>query len=184
MVQQGILGHLLERVFPHGQEESELMRLRQMHARCECAKPCPNKVSFFDKMHHRGRSLNLIAYVRACESEAAQQQLAKIQQFCADRGHHIVQVFDHDTMTPERGLREALDALNFADGMIVCDLTRLVKHHGDPLRELGPIVHHYFFHEPKHLISISECIDTTSIEGQEQLVEILKQIGDIEYGTC
>jgi hypothetical protein len=150
-----------------------------MHARCQCAKPCPNKISLFDKMHHRG-ALNLIAYVRACKTEAAQEQLQKIQQFCADRGHRIVQIFDHDTMTPERGLREAPDALDSADGMIVCDLTRLVKHHDDPLRELGPLIHHYFFHEPKHLISI----DTATLEGQQQLVEVMKQLGDIEYGTC
>ena len=185
MPQQFIVGRLLEKLFPHNHSnDGELERLQAMHKHCQCPPPCPEKSSFFDKIHHRGQSLKLIAYIRACEIDGAIEQKGKIQQFCADRGHQIVQIFDHDTLVPEVGLHDALEALSTADGIIVTDLTRLVKHHDDPLRELAPLVHHYFFHEPKHLISIAECIDTTNQEGQERLVNFLEQLNDVEHGTC
>ncbi len=180
-----IVSRLIEKMFPHDHsKEDHLERLRSMREHCQCASPCPSKSSFFDKIHHRGQSLKLIAYVRANQINGANEQTSKIQQFCKDRGHQIVAVFDHDTVAPEVGLHDALEALNTADGIIVTDLSRMVKHHDDPLRELSPLIHHYFFHEPKHLISIGECIDTTNQEGQEQLIKLLEQLGDVEYRTC
>src|SRR6185369_5664284 len=109
--------------------------------------------SFFDKMHHQGEALKLVAYVRAWEGSAAKEQTRRLQAWCDVNGNVIIKTFDHDKKEPEIDFHDALMALDEADGMIVTDLSRLVRHHDDPLRDLAPLVHHYFFHEPKHLIS-------------------------------
>jgi hypothetical protein len=184
MIQQNVFTGLLHKLFPHSEEKAELKRLHQMHDHCQCAHPCPNKVSFFDKMHHKGESLKLIAYVRAWEGDGAAEQTRQLKAWCDEHGNTIIKLFDHDTKEPEMDLHDALIALDKADGMIVTDLSRLVTHHDDPLRDLAPLVHHYFFHEPKHLITISEQIDTRTAEGQEKMVEFLKRLTDLEHGTC
>jgi len=109
---------------------------------------------------------DVVVYLRSDrEGSAAQEQIELIHSYCKTHGFHIAQVFE-DLGKPSAGLTNALNALKEADALMAVDLDRFVEHSNDRLRDLRPFIHHFFCHTKKHLITITEGIDTSSSAGQ------------------
>ncbi len=126
-----------------------------------------------NKLRRQHHTLGLIAYVRtSTASDDLNQQLALIGDYCAVHGYHITKVFK-DEGIPSSGLREALDSLDEAAGIIAVDLNRFVAHSSDRLRELRPLIHHFFCQSTKHLITVKEGIDTRSPGGQLAALDLI-----------
>ncbi len=126
----------------------------------------------------------LIAYIRSADPESRQLQRSVIDQYCAENGYRIVDYFDWDTTKPTVAFHDAMSALESADGMIVTDLTRLAEHQDDPLRDLAPLVNGEFLQRHKHLISIKEAMNTSSIEGKKRMIEHMRKLADGAVGWC
>ncbi|MBU6454597.1 MAG: hypothetical protein KGS72_22700 [Cyanobacteria bacterium REEB67] len=144
---------------------------------CPCAglsnrwsKQCQGK----HKKHSHKKPL--IAYLRSGDSELSVADQSKIiADYCADNEYYLKAIFtDHGR--PGVGLQDAMDALATADGLIAADLNRFVEHADDRLRELKPLVHHFFCSPSKHLIAVEEGIDTGSWLGQANAIEVLSHV--------
>jgi len=76
-------------------------------------------------------------------------------------------VCDH----PSFGFKAAIDALENADGLISVDLNQFASSHGDRVRELRPLIHHFFCLGGKHLITINDGVDTSTHAGQQNAMD-------------
>lgn len=132
-----------------------------------------------------GADLKLVAYTKfGGVANTPDMQMKKINDYCASHGYTIASSHNWMSDRPGVDLHEAILELDNAAGLIVSDLSCLVEHHDDPLRELAPLMHEHFFHGKKTLISLKEGINTSTIPGQEALVEFLNELRDIEKQTC
>lgn len=119
-------------------------------------------------MHH-----NYVAYVRAYSQLELDNQCELIEQYAKQHHLKIVETYC-DLGPPISGLHHAMEALEGADGLIVTDLDRLVTHTIDRLRDLRPLLHKFCSaSENRHLISISEGIDTGTAIGQANAMELV-----------
>ncbi|MBX9666945.1 MAG: recombinase family protein [Candidatus Obscuribacterales bacterium] len=136
-------------------------------------------------IHHRPRrNAHLIAYTKyGGENNTIMMQVDHIHRFCTMHGYTIQNVFEWEKSRPGTAIREALMAMHTADGIIVSDLTRLIDHYADPMRDLKPLVHECF-RNGKHLIAVNEGIDTATVVGQNALIEYTQELHDVVYRTC
>ncbi|HEY9784725.1 MAG TPA: recombinase family protein [Candidatus Obscuribacterales bacterium] len=179
--------HLFSRLFILDKFEGDRKRLHHMKEQCRTCAAQEEEEEYDPALgirlgKHTKQHLKLIAYVRgAGDPESLDEQCQRLAAYCSLHGHTIVEMYRDPSGT---ALHYALNELYRADGLLVCDLSEMVQHHGDPLRDLMPLVHDEFFHNGKHLISLKEGIDTSTFSGQEQLIAYLNQLGDIEGFTC
>ena len=120
---------------------------------------------WFRESHHPSR---LIAYVRSENSgSAADEQKERLQEYCKVHGYTIVDYYEDIGSAPAMGLKDALDAMAEADGIIAVDLERFVHNHQDPIRELKPFLHNFFGLAHRYLLTIREGINTGTADGQK-----------------
>jgi hypothetical protein len=98
-----------------------------------------------------------------------------ISDYCHDNEYYVKATFV-DQGKPSVGLKDAMKAVDDADGLIAADLNRFVEHSSDRFRDLRPFVHHFFCHAAKHLITVEEGVDTGSCAGQANVVELMNQV--------
>jgi hypothetical protein len=121
------------------------------------------------------RSGKVIAYIRYTDDPwDAGRQLDMIQNYCGRNGYHLVKAFE-DAGKPGNGLSRALEALREADALIAVDMDRFMEHDADYLRDLRPFIHDFFGMSGKHLITIKEGIDTSSPNGQLDVIDFMSE---------
>lgn len=114
--------------------------------------------------------MRLIGYVRVSTSEQAKEghslaaQKDKIHQYCELYDHELVWLFGDEgesaKTTDRPGLKNALEHLRSADGLIVTKLDRLTRSVGDFASLIdGPF-------KTKALVSVNDAIDTTTASGR------------------
>lgn len=118
---------------------------------------------------------SLIAYIRAPRQSDVQEHLDDIERYCKKNSYQIAHVFTDIGDHPSFGLQAAFDGLENADGLISCNMNMFVKQDGDRIRELRPFIHHFFCLREKHLITITDGIDTGSSFGQENAIALINQ---------
>lgn len=129
--------------------------------------------------HLVGANKRFLCYIRATECKPASEQRGLIERFCKERGLRLVGEFI-DKEVPGSALSQALKGMSEADGIIVSDLNRFVEHSGHRNRELRPVLHHFMADHTKHLISIAEGIDTSTVSGQQIAMESINQLKDAD----
>lgn len=177
------LGHLIDWIFHGncGQSKEECARLRQLNE--HYAKFPAKQAGSRDLSHLPG--LKLVAYTRdGGPSNSVEIQKEKIEKYCKAHGYSISAYYTCQSADDAHPLNDAIGDLEKFGGLIVSDLSRLVGHHEDPLRDLAPLMHEQFFRSSKTLISVKEGIDTSTTWGQEAMIEFLNELRDIEQGTC
>ncbi len=179
---------LVDKIFHRdcGESASECQRLKHIneHFARIPAKPAIGS-DRFSLPHHPGTDLKFVAYTRdGGTTNTAEMQMEKINEYCARHGYSVASHYDCRSGQAAVALRDAISALEHSAGLIVSDLSRLVEHHDDPLRDLAPLMHENFFHGKKVLVSIKEGIDTATTPGQASLVEYVNELRDIEMQTC
>ena len=182
------LNRVLEKIFhPRSSDmDGELARLQQMHDECQ---ECPGDMQPMEShnLHipnRNSRNLRVVGLLSSRGICSARKQAATIEQYCRQFGYSLVEVFDCASESTPLAIHEALEALRHVDGLIVSEIFSLVEHDGDTLRDLAPMIHDHFFHKGKHLISVKEQINTGTPEGQEAIIEYLKQLTDVSHRTC
>ena len=183
--------HIITYLFHHDQtSDGERARLLQLHQHCQ---DCPrvvqpdesNDLGHLSVVKHYREKLKLIGFVKPtgplCNSI---YQREKLQEFCDSSGYELLQIFEYDKDRSAVALHDALEAMQHADGLIITDMLRLVDHHTDPMRDLAPLVHDYFFHDGKQIISIKEGIDTSTFGGQEAAITFLNDLRGVEFLAC
>lgn len=159
---------------------SQLSRLRKVRQ----ALAVPTETNSSEKrnesllLHHRlGKRSRLIAYTK-CGGwyHKPEMQRDVILEYADKHGYVVSEFYDFDSAYPASNLGLAIDALMSADGLIVSDLNRLVEHCQDPARGLLPMIHDNFFHNDRYLISVHENINTSTVHGQNALLQYLHQL--------
>jgi hypothetical protein len=117
----------------------------------------------------------LVAYIRASKRSDLPEYLREIERYCQKNSYQIAHVFTDVGDRPSFGLQAAFDALENADGLISCNMNMFVKQDGDRIRELRPFIHHFFCLREKHLITVTDGIDTGSSFGQENAIALMSQ---------
>ncbi len=176
-----VFQRLLENIFHKdcGGSESKCDRLKKMleHYNNAPSRQHPSSQGRLSLSQRSGNNLRLVAYTKyGGETNTEEMQTQRINDFCELHNYVAESRFNWNPKEPAMALHEALCELEHKDGLIVADLSRLVEHDGDPLRDLSPLVHGQFFHNAKHLISVKEGIDTSTTPGQQSLVEYLKEL--------
>lgn len=135
--------------------------------------------------HFVGTKKSLIVYTKfGGTNNTPDMQMKRIHDYCEAHGYRVDKVCSWRSDHPGVDLHQAINELANSGGLIVSDLSRLVEHHDDPLRELAPLMHQHFFHGEKTLIALKEGINTATQPGQEALIEFLNELRDIENLTC
>lgn len=137
---------------------------------CFCVKP------HIQLQLNQRKKQNLIGYVRALNVETATQKVALLKQYCSENGYRLLHVKVEVGPRPSFELAAALDDLAEADGLIATDLDQFFPPTPDRLRELKPFVHHFFCSHAKHLITIEDGIDTGTVVGQENALELIAKV--------
>ncbi|CAN5568575.1 hypothetical protein BH10CYA1_BH10CYA1_60490 [soil metagenome] len=121
---------------------------------------------------------SIVAYVRVDDKQLPQdEQIRIIKSYCALHDLDIAHTFiDHGK--PSYGLQDALQELENSDALISVDLNVFVEHEGDRVRDLRPLIHHFFCHQKKHLIAIQEGLDTGTAAGQRIAMDIASEVKD------
>ncbi len=140
--------------------------------RCMCTEKGNSLASYY---LNRARKEKLVAYVRVPHEEQIDEKVELIRQYCIDNGYQIIEVFSDVDDHPSFGFKAALDALENCDGLISLDLNQFVATKGDRIRELRPLIHHFFCRGGKHLITIAEGLDTGTEIGQQNAIELVSQ---------
>lgn len=164
---QSLMEHLLKGRTAHysrGRSEGEILE------RCLCTEK-DNACSYLNT----GRKERLVAYVRAGEQAAIDAKINIINSYCQNHSYQLSEIFADVSDHPSFGFKSALDALESADGLISIDLNQFVSNHGDRIRELRPLIHHFFCYGGKHLITIEDGIDTGTELGQQNAIELISQ---------
>jgi hypothetical protein len=99
-------------------------------------------------------------------------QMAEIEDYCHRHGYRIAHVFK-DLGLPGMGLQEVLARLDEADGLVVIGLDCFVEHSSDRLRDLRPLLRHFLNYAHKHLIAVNEGIDSSTVFGQESIMDLM-----------
>lgn len=164
---QSLMEHLLKgrnTAYSRARSEEEILE------RCLCTEK-----SHASCFLNNGRKERLVAYVRANTQAALDAKIEHIKTYCLNHGYQILEIFADVSDHPSFGFKAALDALESVDGLISIDLNQFVSNHGDRLRELRPLIHHFFCYGGKHLITIDDGIDTGTQVGQQNAIELISQ---------
>ncbi|MBA3859002.1 MAG: hypothetical protein C0507_19015 [Cyanobacteria bacterium PR.3.49] len=140
--------------------------------RCMCTEKGNSLASYY---LNRGKKEKLVAYVRVAHAEQVDEKADLIRDYCANNGYQIIEIFSDVGDHPSFGFKAALEALDNCDGLISLDLNQFVATKGDRIRELRPLIHHFFCHGGKHLITIAEGIDTGTELGQQNAIELVNE---------
>lgn len=140
--------------------------------RCMCTEKENSLASYY---LNRGKRENLVAYLRVPNAEQIDEKVESIKQYCLDNGYRIMEIFSDVGDHPSFGFKAALDAMENADGLISLDLNQFVATKGDRIRELRPLIHHFFCRGGKHLITIAEGLDTGTELGQQNAIELVSE---------
>ncbi len=140
--------------------------------RCMCTEKTNSLASYY---LNRERKERLIAYVRVPHEEQIDEKVETIRQYCVDNGYKISEIFSDVGDHPSFGFQAALDALENADGLISLDLNQFVATKADRIRELRPLIHHFFCRGGKHLITIAEGLDTGTELGQQNAIDLVSE---------
>ncbi len=140
--------------------------------RCMCTTKGDSLTNYY---LNRNRKERLVAYVRVLHEEDTAEKVEQVRDYCRDNGYQIVDIFSDVGDHPSFGFRAALDALENADGLISLDLNQFVGFKGDRIRELRPLIHHFFCGGGKHLITIAEGLDTGTQLGQQNAIDLVSE---------
>lgn len=167
---------------------SEATCQRLKHLNEHYSKVAPKQVAVSGSLsdeHANRTNKKLVAYSRhGGESNSVDIQRERIDSYCLTHGFSVVAHHTCQSEDDNLALQDAITDLEHCAGLIVSDISRLVKHHTDPLRDLAPLLHDSFFNNSKILISVKEGINTSTSAGQQALIEFMKELRDIEQGTC
>lgn len=122
---------------------------------------------------NRNRREKLVAYIRAQNENDQAAKLDAIKAYCTDNGYQLVDIFSDISEHPSFGFKAAMEGLENADGLISFDANQFIAKNADPLRELRPLIHHFFCGGGKHLITIADGIDTGTELGQQAAIELV-----------
>ena len=136
--------------------------------RCMCI---DNGSSIANYYLNRRRREKLVVYVRVNDESKIEEKVDLIKEYCAQNEYQIVDILTEVSDHPSFGFKAALEELENADGLISVDLNQFVSSHGDRIRELRPLIHHFFCQGGKHLITINDGIDTGTNIGQQNAIE-------------
>ncbi len=135
---------------------------------------CPGKGnSLATHLLNSNRREKLVAYVRVTQEEDINDKVEVIRDYCREFEYQIAEIFSDVGDRPSFGFKAALQALANSDGLISFDLDQFVGSHGDRIRELRPLIHHFFCGGGKHLITIADGIDTGTQQGQQNAIELV-----------
>ncbi len=140
--------------------------------RCMCTEKANSLASYYV---NRARKEKLVAYLRVCHEEQIEDKVELIRNYCVDNGYQMIEIFSDVGDHPSFGFKAALDALENCDGLISLDLNQFVASKGDRIRELRPLIHHFFCGGGKHLITIAEGLDTGTELGQQNAIELVAE---------
>lgn len=140
--------------------------------RCLCTEKNNSITSYY---LNRSRKEKLVVYVRVVEESLLEENVGLIKTYCKELGYQIADIFTDVSDHPSFGFKAALDAMENADGLISVDLNQFVSSHGDRMRELRPLIHHFFCRGGKHLITINDGIDTGTEIGQQNAIDIISE---------
>lgn len=140
--------------------------------RCLCTEKSNSITSYY---LNRSRKEKLVVYVRVVEESLLEENVELIKTYCQELGYQIAEIFTDVSDHPSFGFKAALDAMENADGLISVDLNQFVSSHGDRIRELRPLIHHFFCRGGKHLITINDGIDTGTEIGQQNAIDIISE---------
>lgn len=138
--------------------------------RCMCTEKGNSLASYY---LNRNRKERLVVYVRVLHEEDAIGKVEEVRDYCRENGYQIADIFSDVGDHPSFGFRAALDAMENADGLITYDLNQFVGSKGDRIRELRPLIHHFFCGGGKHLITIAEGLDTGTKLGQQNAIDLV-----------
>ncbi len=137
-----------------------------------CAGTCKGN-SLASYYLNRNRREKLVVYVRVSYENDVDEKVELIREYCLDNNFQIADIFTDIGDHPSFGFKAALDAMENADGLISVDLNQFVSSGGDRVRELRPLIHHFFCAGGKHLITIADGIDTGTHFGQQNAIELM-----------
>jgi DNA invertase Pin-like site-specific DNA recombinase len=125
-----------------------------------------------------GKNRRVVAFLKEDQdSLSSGQQLELIKDYCRDHGLTVSKTIISDGRACT-SLEEAIRDLANADGLIISDLNRLVKHN-ERGYDLRPVLNEFIQAEfQKRLIAVMEGIDTRSASGQIAAMEIINQVKD------
>lgn len=124
------------------------------------------------------RKLRLTGYVRESpESASASKQVHAIKQYCKSHDYSVCIVKLVDSNRPSYGWEEAKEALECSDGIIAFDLDRFVWHENDRPLDLRTLVERLHARN-KVLITVNDCFETVTPEGQVRLLTLLNEWSD------
>lgn len=150
------------RVNPHG----------DLIDRCMCTDKGNSIASYY---LNRSRREKLVVYVRVNSEIEVEENVELIKEYCSENGYQITDIFTDVADHPSFGFKAAIEAMENADGLITVDLNQFVSLHGDRMRELRPLIHHFFCHGGKHLITINDGIDTGTELGQRNAIDLFSE---------
>lgn len=138
--------------------------------RCMCTEKKNSIASYY---LNRSRKEHLVVYVRVSDETMIDEKVSLIRDYCKEFGYQIADIFTDVADHPSFGFKAALDAMENADGLITVDLNQFVSVNGDRIRELRPLIHHFFCRGGKHLITINDGIDTGTELGQQNAIDLV-----------
>lgn len=173
--QRPLMEHLLKERHPHS---PRISHQGDIIDRCLCTEKSNSLSTYY---LNRSRKERLVVYVRVDREENLETQLDLIKKYCSDFGYHIADVYTDVADHPSFGFKAALDAMENADGLITVDLNQFVSANGDRVRELRPLIHHFFCQGGKHLITVNDGIDTGTECGQQNAIEAVSgaRVGNV-----
>ena len=117
--------------------------------------------------------LKLIGYVRSGHTDlSCEEQIDALKNYCIDHGYKLVSVYrDNDELGA--GYNDMMDAMSNVDGIITYDVTRLVSHPSDTLRELRPLFKNRFMRTGKKILTVAEGIENLTAAGQAHIIEFM-----------
>lgn len=166
-------GTLMEHFFKDKRPHSpRLSRQGDIIDRCLCSEK-NNSISNY--YVNRSRKEKLVVYIRVPSEELLDEKLQLIKAYCADNGYQVHDIFSDVGDHPSFGFKAALDEMENADGLITVDLNQFVGSKSDRIRELRPLIHHFFCGGGKHLITVEDGIDTGTKLGQQNAIALISE---------
>lgn len=138
--------------------------------RCMCSEKSHALSNYYLNRNRRER---LVAYIRAQNENDRAAKLDAIKVYCKDNGYQLVDILSDISDHPSFGFKAAMEELENADGLISVDASQFIAKDADPMRELRPLIHHFFCAGGKHLITIADGIDTGTQLGQQAAIDLV-----------
>jgi hypothetical protein len=167
--QRPLMEHFFKEKRPHSPRISHQGDILN---RCLCTEKSNSISNYYV---NRNRKERLVVYIRVLKEEDLEEKLELIREYCADNGYQIYDTFSDVSDHPSFGFRAALDEMENADGLISVDLGQFVGSKQDRIRELRPLIHHFFCTGGKHLITVEDGIDTGTELGQQNAIALVSE---------